>query len=617
MARDKGRRPGGRPPMRPTPTIDLTATEVTAAGSENAPPVEASGDAPVPEAATAFAASETDREPADPSVPPAPAEAAATDFAASEADRPPDAFEGLVPEGAPRPADEPVPMQPTDCWPALPDEEADVSPAKPEPPHSAFPSEAASPAAAASALAGAPRRAPPEPEAPSIDPKVFERPRRGMGRDDLREPREKRGRGGILPGILGGAVASGLVAAGLVASGLLPQHPDATDERRIAGIEASIRSLVETRAQAPAADPQLVQRLAAAEAAIKTFGETPKEPSSPSPDAALADRVAAAEAAAKQAGEQASAAAAEARRLAEAPSNAPAVGLPPAADTARLDALGTDIAAMRSEIGRIAEAARAAPADTGERLTALQQGQATIDQRIAEADRRLAEIARQAQEIGTASQQLGQRVEQADRRLAEADQARQSLGQEVATLAARENRPDADRQARLLVAVDALDRAIAAGRPYRAEIEAVKAVAPEPAVLVPLEETANSGLPTVPALAARARTALDKLAPLGGGGAASSGGLVDRLAAGARSLVKVTPAGTASPEIAPGEPRADFVARLAAGDLAGAGAAFAKMDPAGQQAVADIELAAAARRAATGILAGLRSGAIAALGSRS
>ena len=38
MARDKGRRPGGRPPMRPAPTIDLKATEVTTdfAASEHA-----------------------------------------------------------------------------------------------------------------------------------------------------------------------------------------------------------------------------------------------------------------------------------------------------------------------------------------------------------------------------------------------------------------------------------------------------------------------------------------------------------------------------------------------------------------------------------------------------
>jgi hypothetical protein len=94
----------------------------------------------------------------------------------------------------------------------------------------------------------------------------------------------------------------------------------------------------------------------------------------------------------------------------------------------------------------------------------------------------------------------------------------------------------------LAVTADAMLQAIAAGAPFRAELAAAAALGADKAALAPLEP-AVAGVPTSAALAVSFAQAEPAILAAAAPPAAASGSLLDRLAAGASTLVKVRPVG--------------------------------------------------------------------------
>jgi hypothetical protein len=186
--------------------------------------------------------------------------------------------------------------------------------------------------------------------------------------------------------------------------------------------------------------------------------------------------------------------------------------------------------------------------------------------------------------LGTRVDELAARVDQiTDSRAAAFDQ----LAARVTELAARtaETRaPDpavqealtGAKSAATLAAVASLDSAVARGAPYASALGAVKRQLPD-ASYAALEDGAERGLPSPALLADRLVAKLEKApAP-----PSHATGFVDRLADGARSLVRVKPVDGSVPQISEDDPwsaRNAVAIRLQQGDYAGALADWEKLD---------------------------------------
>jgi hypothetical protein len=172
-----------------------------------------------------------------------------------------------------------------------------------------------------------------------------------------------------------------------------------------------------------------------------------------------------------------------------------------------------------------------------------------------------------------------------------------------------------DRSLRLVVAASALKTAVERGDPFAAELAAVKA-ASDPKVsdaksLAALEPLATSGVPAAGTLA-RELSALAPSLLQASGAPPRDGGFLERLQAGAESLVRIRPID----EIAGNDPAA-IVARIevkaSQADISGALAELAKLPPAVRAPAdawskkAELRMAAleASRRISVDALAGL------------
>lgn len=220
----------------------------------------------------------------------------------------------------------------------------------------------------------------------------------------------------------------------------------------------------------------------------------------------------------------------------------------------------------------------------------------------------VAAIASQVGEMGTAVRALTQGV------AAKIDEAVAPVGRRVDQLAtaaaALKARPVGDPAARLVVAIGALDGALDQGRPFAAELAALKA-AGGGAELALLEPYAANGVPSRDALGAALVAELGKLAPLKPPPAASA---LDRFVANAGGVVKVTPkdaAGEAGDDATAKRARASAAA--AAADIEGALAARGDLDEAARAATDDWARLATARVSAENALGVARTAALARL----
>jgi hypothetical protein len=200
-------------------------------------------------------------------------------------------------------------------------------------------------------------------------------------------------------------------------------------------------------------------------------------------------------------------------KLAKAPATDPAV-------TARLDAIEKSVAALRGDLASLrsqsdqlaAAANNAPPPAAGEPAAAPTVDLSAINGRIDQVERNL-----RAQ-----SDRLGAAIAQASEAAASA---KQTAAQDDAPL-------------RRVVAAALLDVAVRHGDPYEGALTAAKALAPDPDKLKPLDAFAAKGIPAPPALCRDLLTLVPKLSPAAET-ATTGSGIIDRLQAGASSLVRV------------------------------------------------------------------------------
>ena len=225
-------------------------------------------------------------------------------------------------------------------------------------------------------------------------------------------------------------------------------------------------------------------------------------------------------------------------------------------------------------------------------------------------------------------------LDQATQRLGALDQLQQenaalktAMDQTAQRLTALEARPAGGAEAKnaaLLLATARLKSAIAAGRPYHDELQAVDGLAVNDESLadvltkahLTLGDHATAGIPTASALLQQVPTLVDEALQASGGALAETPtgrGWLDRLMAGLSKLVKVRPSdGTAT-----GDSNSDHLARAeamaAAGDLAGTAAAFDGLTEPAAGVVKKWREEAAARLAAEPALDALEQAALARL----
>jgi hypothetical protein len=243
----------------------------------------------------------------------------------------------------------------------------------------------------------------------------------------------------------------------------------------------------------------------------------------------------------------------------------------------------------------------------------------------------LARLDRRADETVAAVREARERAEAAMRAVAEAAASRppgvgkaefDALATRVATLekattslqealARRPESSGADRAVRLALVAAGLRGAVDRGAPFAGELDAAKALVPDPQALAPLAPFAASGVPSAGALGRELAALAPDLARTAGSPAAE-GGYLDRLQARAERLVRVRPATEAQ-----GKDLSAVVSRIEAkakqGDLAGAlgelralpETARALAEPWIKKAEAREAAVAAARRAEAAALAAL------------
>src|SRR3954471_10680332 len=214
------------------------------------------------------------------------------------------------------------------------------------------------------------------------------------------------------------------------------------------------------------------------------------------------------------------------------------------AAAARIEAMEKSLAALRGEITATrAQADKLAAVLNDVKSTPRDGAAPAID--LAAINERIARIENAARTQDTEIAQQGAKI--ADIKIADAKPA--------------DAKPVDDVPLRRLVAAALLDVLVRIGDPYVAALNATKSLADNADTLKPLEGFAASGVPNVNALCRELLTIVPKLSPPPDNVAATGGGIVDRLQAGAAKLVRIQRAD------AVGDDRGSIVARVTAAAL--------------------------------------------------
>jgi hypothetical protein len=284
---------------------------------------------------------------------------------------------------------------------------------------------------------------------------------------------------------------------------------------RLAGIEEQIAEL-STRPAAPAVDAKTVEELAARLQRVETALAAPRTAEAKSIDA-LTARVGRIES---------------------------ALARPAAADPAlaeRINTVEQTVKTMADAVQDLRRQADAAAAAVGE-VRAAQPGASAAE--IDELTRRVAVLEKRADALAA------------------------DVGRQAASTSAE------DRAVRVALVAEGLHRAVESGRPFAAELAAMKPLAPNVSALAPLDPYASSGVPGAEALSRELTALLPSLRKTLS--AAAEGGFLDRLQANAERLVRVQRVG----EVPGDEPSAVLArveARAARNDVAGALAELEKL----------------------------------------
>ncbi|MFQ3458438.1 hypothetical protein PMN64_34685 [Bradyrhizobium sp. UFLA01-814] len=189
----------------------------------------------------------------------------------------------------------------------------------------------------------------------------------------------------------------------------------------------------------------------------------------------------------------------------------------PAADpaaTARLEALDKSIAALRTELAATRAQSDKLAAAANDAKAAPRDGAAAPD---------ISGITARIDKVENAVKAQGAAIARQDGKIADTK---------------AEAKAD-DVPLRRVVAASLLDVAVRHGDPYASALEAAKALSDDAEVLKPLETFARSGVPNPNALCRELIEIVPKLAPSPPEAAAASAGLVDRLKAGASTLIQI------------------------------------------------------------------------------
>jgi hypothetical protein len=182
---------------------------------------------------------------------------------------------------------------------------------------------------------------------------------------------------------------------------------------------------------------------------------------------------------------------------------------PPATDptlAAHLEAVDKSLASLRGEVAGIRSQSEKLAADI-------------------EALKSQPREAVSASEVSAINERLGE-IERATRA-------------ESAQIAQASSKPADDTALRRVVAASMLDASVRQGEPFAAMLAAAKALAPNPDMLKPLDGFAATGVPNPASLCRELLTLVPKLAPPPAPNAATGGGILDRLQAGAAKLVRI------------------------------------------------------------------------------
>ena len=289
------------------------------------------------------------------------------------------------------------------------------------------------------------------------------------------------------------------------------------------------------------------------------------------------------------------------------------------AKAAALDALASRVAALegaggKGEAAEALDEARAARADAAKALAlAAAAGQAPPPSPSAGAAPAAVDAAALEGRIGKLESDvaaIGARepdLAAIDDRLAKLESALAAPKSE-ARVAAAEVAPPSDAAATAILAI-ALEQRLGAGASFAEEWAGLTRLGADAGRLAALRPYADSGAPTIAALAA----GFAKLEPAVAAAASPPpSGVLDRLIDHMRALVRVRKAGEAGAEASPER----VAAELARGDLAAALDAYGRLPEAARQAGADWAKAAEARQAAGGAARALRDEAVARLAAK-
>lgn len=224
------------------------------------------------------------------------------------------------------------------------------------------------------------------------------------------------------------------------------------------------------------------------------------------------------------------------------PAVQPVSAPPPGAVT--LDQLGTRLAALESKAGKPVAAA-ADPAATA-RLEALDKSIAALRTELAatraQSDKLAAAVndAKAAPRDGAAAPDISgitARIDKVEGAVKAQGAAIAKQDSKIADTKAEAKADDVP--LRRVVAASLLDGAVRHGDPYASALETAKSLSDDAEVLKPLETFATSGVPNPNALCRELIEIVPKLAPPPPEAAAASAGLVDRLKAGASTLIQI------------------------------------------------------------------------------
>jgi hypothetical protein len=212
--------------------------------------------------------------------------------------------------------------------------------------------------------------------------------------------------------------------------------------------------------------------------------------------------------------------------------NAPAV---PQLNAAVIDGLAARIASVEAKSGKSAavtpDPAVLARLDTQEKSLASLRGELAAAQ--AQSDKLAAEV----NQVASAPRDSAAAPDLSaiDERLSQIERTNKTQNAEIAQQNAK---PADDTALRRVVAASLLDLSVRQGDPYAAALTAAKSLSPDPDALKPLEEFAATGVPNAAHLSRELLTLVPKLSPPAEAGAVT-GGIVDRLEAGASRLVRI------------------------------------------------------------------------------